>query len=387
MTDTFQWERCDAAGAACVDIGGATGASYLQTAADVGHTIRLRGARDGVPAAESAPTVIVTPATDTSDYDAAIAYTDTRPAFTPTRTVNVTNATQLRAALTDLQAGDLVENTQAGGFDVPGQLNIMKALTGFAVIDLKEGADAVRFNYGGSLSLPSVYFQGAKKIRLYGGKVTNPAGAAGILFHGGCQYITWWRVKVQGTGGHGIGMLTTTESGGTIDHCDIEAEVSDWGNVLARDNHPEPGTGLHACLLADAPTAFTNNRIAIYAHDGDTGAAIELGLPGNVPSGGNTIYLKAERLNKVATQQVAGNALQLWGGTPVGCTVPYLEASDCQGRAVDTNGASASMAGVTVQYGRASAMCQNPNLGSTEPAISPTLEWDSRHGVVYVDVA
>ncbi len=38
---TYQWRRCDAAGAACADIAGATGGSYAQTPADVGGTIRV----------------------------------------------------------------------------------------------------------------------------------------------------------------------------------------------------------------------------------------------------------------------------------------------------------------------------------------------------------
>lgn len=42
LTYSYQWERCDAAGASCVDIPGATGSSYTLTASDVGHTIRAR---------------------------------------------------------------------------------------------------------------------------------------------------------------------------------------------------------------------------------------------------------------------------------------------------------------------------------------------------------
>jgi hypothetical protein len=36
-----QWKRCDAAGGTCVDIPGATAASYVPTDADIGHTIRV----------------------------------------------------------------------------------------------------------------------------------------------------------------------------------------------------------------------------------------------------------------------------------------------------------------------------------------------------------
>ena len=37
----YQWQRCDAAGANCVDISGATDDTYDLTAADIGHTIRI----------------------------------------------------------------------------------------------------------------------------------------------------------------------------------------------------------------------------------------------------------------------------------------------------------------------------------------------------------
>lgn len=38
----YQWRRCTFAGAACVDIPGATATSYVPTAADLGHTLRAR---------------------------------------------------------------------------------------------------------------------------------------------------------------------------------------------------------------------------------------------------------------------------------------------------------------------------------------------------------
>ena len=39
-TYTYQWQRCDAKGANCVDIAGATDDTYTPSAADVGHTLR-----------------------------------------------------------------------------------------------------------------------------------------------------------------------------------------------------------------------------------------------------------------------------------------------------------------------------------------------------------
>jgi hypothetical protein len=41
VTDTYQWQDCDSAGAGCIAISGATSRSYTVAGADVGHTIRV----------------------------------------------------------------------------------------------------------------------------------------------------------------------------------------------------------------------------------------------------------------------------------------------------------------------------------------------------------
>jgi hypothetical protein len=41
MTFTYQWQRCDTAGAACASLAGATGASYAIVAADIGSTLKV----------------------------------------------------------------------------------------------------------------------------------------------------------------------------------------------------------------------------------------------------------------------------------------------------------------------------------------------------------
>ena len=41
ITYVYQWQRCDAGGANCVDIPGATGSAYDLTDADLGHTVRV----------------------------------------------------------------------------------------------------------------------------------------------------------------------------------------------------------------------------------------------------------------------------------------------------------------------------------------------------------
>ena len=60
----FSWLRCDANGAACVAIGGATAKIYTPTTADIGHTIRVTVTAkntSGSTAATSAATGVVPP--------------------------------------------------------------------------------------------------------------------------------------------------------------------------------------------------------------------------------------------------------------------------------------------------------------------------------------
>jgi hypothetical protein len=60
---TYQWQHCDATGANCTDVAGATQPTYAVTAADVGFTLRVNVTatnRFGAPVASSTPTAAAT---------------------------------------------------------------------------------------------------------------------------------------------------------------------------------------------------------------------------------------------------------------------------------------------------------------------------------------
>src|SRR3954454_11354108 len=60
---TYQWQHCDAAGANCADIAGATAQTYAVTPTDVGSTLHVvvkASNRFGAPTATSAQTAVVT---------------------------------------------------------------------------------------------------------------------------------------------------------------------------------------------------------------------------------------------------------------------------------------------------------------------------------------
>jgi len=63
ITYTYQWQRCDNAGASCADVPGATAATYALTSSDVGFTMRVAvtgGNTVGSSTATSAATSVVT---------------------------------------------------------------------------------------------------------------------------------------------------------------------------------------------------------------------------------------------------------------------------------------------------------------------------------------
>jgi hypothetical protein len=72
---TYQWRRCDSAGAACADIAGQTAATYLLVAADVGNAIRVRVTGTnayGAGTADSAPTGAVASAPSTGGIQGTV---------------------------------------------------------------------------------------------------------------------------------------------------------------------------------------------------------------------------------------------------------------------------------------------------------------------------
>jgi hypothetical protein len=311
-------------------------------------------------------------------YTRAISYTRTRPAFTPKRTIAVTNASQLLSAISNLQPGDLVKATRR--FTVNGSTVIRNRLSSPAQLDLT----GVRFVYSGGTNDHAVYVNNARNLYIYGGELSTAGTGGTCLDVHGSQYVLWWGFYIHNCGGSGFAAFTAPGSG-AVDHDDFQGTITKVGQTLAWDPHSEKGTGVHGAILWDANTsyAFTHNRFAFYAHDIPTGACVELGndQPGS-PAAGNVLYEKCVNETEVAKRQTGGNGLQLWGDTDtLGLDVKYLEVRNAQGRALDTQGLDSgqSLAGVTVEYGRATKTNLNPRFAGESP-------WDSYGGVAYKQV-
>lgn len=332
----------------------------------------------------SSTTTAATTTTTTSGggetYDQAIAYTQTRPSFTPTRTIDVSNASQLQAALSNLQPGDLVRATAR--FTVSGETVIKNRLSSPAELDL----NGVSFVNPSGKNLPAVWLNNAANLYIYGGDAsTADTGGQGISVYGS-QHVLWWGFTIHDTGGTGFSAQAIN---GPVDHNDFQGTIWKVGQNLAWDPHAEKGTGLHGANLWDGATTgnFTNNRFAFYAHDIPTGACVEFGndAPTSLATG-NVLYLKCVNETEVSLSQTGGNGLQMWGDTnTLGLDVKYLEVDSAQGRALDNQGlySGQTLAGVTVAHGHAS----NTNLNGKLNEPSNSLPWDWRGKVVYQDVS
>jgi hypothetical protein len=299
-------------------------------------------------------------------YDQAISYTQTRPSFTPTRTVSVSNASQLKSAISKLQPGDLVQAT--GSFTVSGETVIRNRLSSPAELDLS----GVSFVNSSGKNAPAVWLNNAQNLYIFGGDMsTADTGGQGILVYGS-QHVLWWGFTIHDTGSTGFAARAIN---GPVDHDDFQGTISKIGQHLAWDTHcaNECGTGLHGANLWDGATAgnFTNNRFAFYMHDIPTGACVEIG--NNQPTSqatGNILYLKCVNATDVARKQTGGNALQCWGDTnTLGLDVKYLEGDNLEGYAFWGGGVSKgqNLHGVTIEYGSASKTNLNPRYAGQSP--------------------
>lgn len=306
------------------------------------------------------------PPTTTPTWEIVTAYARQRVPFMPTRTVTVASAAQLTSAIGNLRAGDLVK--ASAPFTVAEEFKITAAPPAQAMLDLT----GVTFTgYSVNSQLPAVWLVGNVNLVVLLDQVTNPLGGAGVLSYGASNCIV--RVnRIYNTGADAIGLLPAQ---GNIDSCDFYvADASQWGQNLANDPHSEKGTGLHGAQVSDAAGAVTNTRLAIYGHDGPTGACVQYGSSGGSTTG-NRLLIKAERMTKASTSQKAGNALNLWGHDPISGAVEYLEATDCQGYAVSVdNEYHADFSKVTVKYGRATNCNLNPKWPAPAWQTGPTYQ-------------
>lgn len=316
----------------------------------------------------TATTTTTTTTTTTSNTNPTFAsettYTQNRPAFTPTRTINVSTASGFKTALANLQAGDLVKVTAA--FTVSGETVISNRLSASAVLDL---GSYVHFYNSATTNMPAVWVKNAQNIRIYGGDIRADGGSCIIWY--GSQHITWWDFHAHDCGSSGIGLATLQPGAngyGPIQYNDVEGSITHFSLTNGQyDSHVEKCSGIHGANIADANYAdISHNRFAFDVEDSTcSGGGISFGSnqSTNIPHD-NAVIVKCVSLTFVSTLQTGGNCYQTWGYGNQNTDIKYLEANDLTGHAVWAGGLyskpNSALATDTIEYGRATNTDQNP---------------------------
>ena len=283
-----------------------------------------------------------------------------------TRNVPFTDEDSLWQACYYMQAGDYIY-LNGPSFTITGhqfELDVLSQPASGVVLDLgdPEGAHVTLAgwpNIGGdadpeSNNLFAIYIPFAKNLTIYGGELTNPSSSGMYIPH--ADNLKWYFFHAHDMGGNCMDLVPNTAH---IINSDFFGEIDHWGQHTEGDPHAEKGTGIHGLQFGDGAGHITGTKVALYAHDGPTGAAIQFGSTGGVITG-NTIILKAVNLTKVSTSQVAGNGINLWGSETMSCSIPYIEVTNAQGRAISVDGEySLDFSDVVVEYGRANNTCIN----------------------------
>lgn len=302
-----------------------------------------------------------------------------RPSFTPIRTVNFTTKAQLDTAIADMQAGDLIQYTGTGiltissgstnGYSIqnknPASSVVIDLGTGHSIWD--SGAvsgDYVKFAYTGTANFSAFWVNACSNLRIYGGDFTS--GGYGITINAPSHDITWWDAYIHNVGSSGISVRGTTSGGSSSDchNLNLRAEVNRFALNPALDNHPDKGTGLHACILHGNTGNIHDSIFTIYGHDalapgetshghtwpeGGGGSVIEAGNVSGTNYANCTYYAKGENnlmrpngTNPGSTaQQTGGNVFNLWGNVALnGNVIGWAEGINITGAVVHGSGGS-----------------------------------------------
>lgn len=282
------------------------------------------------------------------------------PAFTPARTLEVSNSGELRQAVAALRAGDLIK-AKVGFIDVGGTLALPQVQLG-APARLDLSGITLRTGSAGSQE-HALTIRRSRNLQVVGDGTITGRGNTGVWIEDSDDIVVWGPLirDCAGTGLIAQG-ITRPQTGirvyVRVTNCGLEAQ--------RLDPHAEKGTGVHAVYLggSDHPTS---GSFACDVYDQPTGAAVQAGAHLERAE----LAIRAKRITFQAKSQVAGNALQLWGACR-SLNVTYLEAEDVA-RAVETDGL----------YGNATGIVIGANRKVTRPRPMPGGPWATHPAVTY----
>jgi len=317
-------------------------------------------------AAATTTTTTTTSSAGSPTFDSVTAYLDAPPPSLGSA-ITVSSASAFATAIANAQAGQVIN--VLGNVTIPGEFTGFNRIVSGGTVDVVFQPGAGFTGMGGS-DVPAVWIRNSGGWRIWGGTITNPQGE-GILVYATPGPFTWTGFSVSNTGDTCVALYPV---GGNINGVTLKGVAGTASPNLAYDPHAEKGTGIHAWNLADATGGvLENSTIAADVLNQATGAGVEVEMNQIGPN--VTLYTRARHLGfavsgtswtGAAQTQVAGNVLQLWGGTPTGSLdVKYAEGNNIQGRIVESNGVSggANFSQSVVEYCAATGpILQNQRL-------------------------
>jgi hypothetical protein len=391
MTYAYQWQQCDSVGANCSLVASATSASYVIGAALAGRTARVTVSASNVVGSASAfsaaTAVAATSPTGTPTYESQTAYLNT-PKPDLSNAIVVSSAAQFVSAMASAAAGQTYD--VLGTVKITSQFNSWNRVVAGGVVNvvLEPG---MTFAGDSRTGYNAVHLQDSGGWRIWGGTLANPYGG-GIHVYSIPGPFTWTGFTVGQVGGTGLSVFpvpTTLTPSGNISNLTLSGAMGSSSENLSYDPHAEKGTGLHCSNIADPPYGggggiVQNSTFAVDCLNQATGAAVEIN---SNRSSNVVIFARATHLGFAlpgttwpgyATNQVAGNVIQLWGGSSGGrLDIRYAEGNDIQGRILETNGVSsgADISQVSLDYGRATGpILKNPVLSKVAYTVKGGLK-------------
>jgi hypothetical protein len=290
----------------------------------------------------------------------------------PANARRVSTASAFAAAVEAARPGDTI--VARGSFAITGEFTGFDREVGGRGVTVLLGP-RVRFTGGGGKNVPAVFVRGAAGWRVSGGSVTNSSGG-GILVYAMPGPFSWTGFRVRDTAGTCVSVLPV---GGSISGLVLAGVAGSAHPDLELDPHSEKGTGIHAWNIADATDGFvSDSTFAADVVGQATGSAVQIDTSRIGPN--VRVYATARDVGfgvagtswrGFARRQVAGNVVQLWGGSiPGTLELMYVAGADVQGRLIDASGVTegADLSGVRVGITReAGRILENPLL--TGPAV------------------
>jgi hypothetical protein len=381
MSYAYQWQKCNATGGSCSPIANAASSSYTIASTLAGSTVRVSVTASNSVASATASSdatgAVASSPSGAPSFESQTAYLNTVEPDLSKATV-ISSASQFVTAMASAAAGQTYD--VLGTVKIPGEFTGWNRVVAGGVVNVvfEPGAG---FTGGAGAQLPAVWIKGSGGWHIWGGTLSNPDGG-GILVYAMPGPFTWTGFSSGQTATTGVSVLPV---GGNVSNLTLAGVSGSSSENLAFDPHLEKGTGLHGWNLADATGGIVqNSTFACDVLNQATGAGVEIETDrvSNV-----VVYARAVNLGFPlpgttwtgdAKSQVAGNVIQLWGGSAPGkLDIRYAEGNDIQGRIVETNGVAsgADLSQVDVAYGRATGpILQNSLLSKVAYSVKGGLK-------------